>query len=203
MDLTGDSQVSYGTNAPFGLQPRMHINGSVWNGQTQTFLIQNAYGTSLFTGDPVTLSGGYLIIATAGSGNPVAGVFQGCLYTTAGSVITFAPYWPASTSTLSSAGAQAYVCIDQTVLYDVQLNAVALVQTDIGANANLVANAGSTISGQSGWALDDPATGNATYQTKVIALVPRPGNTFGTTYNNAYVMINNDLLNASTGTAGV
>jgi hypothetical protein len=195
--------MSYGTNAPFGMQPRQHLNGSVWNGQVNTYQIQDAYGTSLFTGDPVTLSGGYLVIGVAGSAT--IGSFQGCLYTTAGSVITFAPYWPASTSTLGTVGATAFVCDDQTVLYDMQINASTIVQADIGKNANFVANAGSTISGQSGYAIDNTtvATGNATRNLKIMGIVPRPGNDFGVTYNNAYVMINNNVFNSGTGTVGV
>lgn len=196
--------MSYGTNAPFGLQPRMHINGSVWTGQVNTYQIQDAYATSLFTGDPVTLSGGYLVIGVAGSA--VIGVFQGCQYTTAASVVTFAPYWPASTSTAQTAGAVAFVCDDQSVLYDIQSNsATPIAQTDIGKNANFVAAAGSTVTGQSGYALDYStlATGNATRNLKVLALVPRPGNTFSTAYNNVYVLINNNVFGSGTGTVGV
>lgn len=195
--------MSYGTNAPFGLQPRMHMNGSVWNGQTQTFQISDAYGTSLFTGDPVTLGSGYLAIGVAGSA--IIGVFQGCLYTTAASVITFSPYWPASTSTAQTLGAEAYVCIDTTVLYDVQnSSATPIAQADIGKNANFVAGSGSTITGQSGYALDYStlATGNATRNLKVVSLVPRPLNTFSTPYNNVYVSINNDVFQGGTGTVG-
>ncbi len=196
--------MSYGINAPFGLQPRMHTNGSVWNGQTQTFQVADVYGTSIFTGDPVTLAGGFLVIGVAASA--IIGVFQGCLYTTAASVITFSPYWPAATATAQALGAEAYVCIDTTVLYDVQnSSATPIAQVDIGKNANFVAGSGSTITGQSGYALDFTtlATANPTRNLKIIALVPRPGNTFATPYNNVYVSINNDLLQGGTGTAGV
>ncbi len=196
--------MSYGTNAPFGLQPRKHLNGSAWTGQINGFLIQDSYATSIFTGDPVTLAAGYLVIGVAGSA--IIGVFQGCKYTTAGGTVTFAPYWPASTATLSSVGAAAFVCDDQTVLYDIQnSSATPIAQVNIGQNANFVAGSGSTITGQSAYALDYTtlATGNATRNLKVIELVPRPGNTFSTPYNNVYVLINNNLFNSGTGTAGV
>lgn len=196
--------MSYGTNAPFGLQPRQHLNGSTWTGQINTYQIQDAYATSLFTGDPVTMSGGYLIVGVAGSA--ILGVFQGCSYVTAAAVVTFAPYWPASTSTQSTVGATAFVCDDQSVLYDVQnSSATPIAQADIGKNANFVAGSGSTVTGQSAYALDYTtlATGNATRNLKVLGLVPRPGNTFTTAYNNVYVLINNNVFGSSTGTVGV
>lgn len=195
--------MAYGVNAPFGMQPRQHINGSTWNNQVSTFLIQDSYATSLFTGDPVTLSGGYLVVGVAGSA--IIGAFQGCLYTTAGSLITFAPYWPASTATLATVGATAFVVVDQTVLYDMQTSGTGITQANIGNTANFVAGSGSTVTGQSAYAIDSTTinTGNATYNLKIMGLVPRPGNVFGVNYNNAYVMINNNLFNSGTGTAGV
>lgn len=195
--------MSYGTNAPFGLQPRKHMSGSVWNGQTQPYTVQDSYATSLFTGDPVTLGGGYLVIGVAGSA--IIGVFQGCIYTTAASVITFSPYWPASTATAQAAGAEAFVCVDTSVLYDIQnSSATPIAQTDIGKNANFVAGSGSTVTGQSAYALDYTtlATGNATRNLKVVSLVGRPLNTFATAYNNVYVTINNDVYQGGTGTVG-
>lgn len=193
--------MSYGVNAPVGFVPEKHLDGSTWNGQLNTFLIQNAYATSLFTGDPVTLASGYLVIGVNDSG--LLGVFQGCNYVNATGTYVFSPYWPASTATQGSVGANGQVVVDPTVLYNVQLDASAATQASIGQNAQFVAHAGSTVTGNSGYALGAPATGNATYCFKVESLVPVPGNTFGLTYNNVFVLINNHLFKGGTGTAGV
>ena len=40
-------------NAPFGLRPVRHIDGSPWNGQTIRCYIASGYATALFIGDPV------------------------------------------------------------------------------------------------------------------------------------------------------
>jgi len=202
-----EREMSYGTNAPQGLQPRKHQNGSTWNGQLSPYAISNAYATSLFKGDPVTLGSGYLAIGVAGSA--VIGVFWGCKYQNAAQTFIFSPYWPASTATLASAGAEAYVVDDPTVLYDIQTDGAvagdAFNQADIGSNANFIAGAGSTITGQSAYALDSTtmATGNATRNLKIVELVPQPGNVFGLPYNNAYVKINNHVYEGGTGTVGV
>lgn len=195
--------MSYGINAPQGAQARKHINGSTWNGAVETYTVQDSYATNLFTGDFVYLAAGYMIVASVNG--PITGVFQGCVYTTAGSVVTFSPYWPASTATFATAGAQAFVCIDPTVQYDMQFNAGSLTQAMIGNNAKFVANAGSTVTGQSAFAIDNATvgTGNSTYPLKIQSLVPVPGNTYGLTYNNAYVTINNDQFQGGTGTTGV
>ena len=43
-------------NAPFGLRPVRHIDGSPWNGQTLRGYISASYATALYIGDPVLWS---------------------------------------------------------------------------------------------------------------------------------------------------
>lgn len=195
--------MSYGTNAPQGFQPQQHADGSVWNEQLSPYKISDSYATSLFKGDPVTLGSGYLAIGVAGSA--IMGVFWGCKYINTTGTYIFSPYWPASTATFASAGADAFVVDDTTVLYNIQLSGAGITQANIGSNANFVAGAGSTVTGQSGYALDSTtvATGNATRNCKIRALTPNPNNVFGGNYNNALVSINNDIYNGGTGTVGV
>ena len=193
--------MTYGTNAPVGFVPEKYLNNSTWSGQFGNYQIVDAYATSLFLGDPVTLTGGYLIIGATSA--PLVGIFAGCSYVTLAGINTFSPYWPASTSTLAAVGATAQVVDDPNVLFNVQLDATAADQVDIGENANFVSHAGNTVTGISGYALGDPATGNATYNFKVNSLVPVPNNVFGTTYNNVFVTINNHIYKGGTGTVGV
>lgn len=195
--------MSYGVNAPQGLQPQQHQNGSVWNDQLSPYKISDQYATSLFKGDPVTLGSGYLAIGVAGSA--IMGVFWGCKYINSIGTYIFSPYWPASTATQGAAGADAFVVDDPTVLFNIQVSSTGLTQAEIGSNANFVAGSGSTITGQSGYALDSTtiATGNATRNLKIVALTPNVSNAFGVLYNNALVKINNDIYNGGTGTVGV
>lgn len=44
------------TNAPFGLRPVRHIDGTPWNGATVRCYIGSDYGTALYIGDPVLLT---------------------------------------------------------------------------------------------------------------------------------------------------
>ena len=195
--------MSYGTNAPQGLQPLKHSNGSVWNDQLSPYRVVDSYATSLFKGDPVTLGSGYLAVGVAGSA--IIGVFWGCKYINTIGTYIFSPYWPASTATFNTAGAEAFVVDDPTVLFNIQTSGAGITQAEIGSNANFLAGSGSTITGQSAYTLDSTtiATGNATRNLKIRELTPNPLNAFGVTYNNAVVSINNDVYNGGTGTVGI
>lgn len=205
--------MAYGVNAPWGLVPRRLLSGATWNGQMNEYYIQSGYSTNLFTGDPVYVnSSGYIIIATAGAGNPITGVFQGCKYTTSAGVVTFSPYWPASTATLGAASALALVADDPNLIFDVQCvnsSSTGITQANLYNNADLNAGGGgSTVTGLSSWGLDQATIGNgATKQLKILRLVPVPGNNFDTgsnfPYNNVEVVINNDYYKGGTGTVGV
>lgn len=194
--------MSYGVNAPQGFQPLKSGSAAVWNEQTTAYRIADAYATSLFKGDPVVTASGYVVIGTAGSA--VLGVFWGCKYINSIGTYIFSPYWPASTATFATAGAECYVIDDPKTLFNIQLSLAGLTQAQIGNNANFVAGSGSTITGQSAYALDSStvSTGNATYNCKIRELTPSVNNAFGVNYNNAVVSFNNDVYNSGTGTVG-
>lgn len=89
------------------------------------------------------------------------------------------------------------------------------------ANTGIPVNppTGNTVSGQSAYYLDistvsPPGGAGNTFNVKIISITPVPGNQFTTTdpvtgtqvpmaFNNAIVMINNDVLKGGTGTAGI
>lgn len=199
--------MAYGVNAPFGLRPVKMLTGATYNGATTEYQIKNTagtgYGTNLFTGDPVTLlSDGTIGIGVAAAA--IVGVFQGCKYTKSDGTYVTAPYWPASTSVQSTSAITALVVDDPNVIFDIQSNnATGIVATDLNANANFVAGAGSTISGQSGFMIDQTTIANgATLNLKIMALTPNPTNVFGG-YDNVLVLINNHIYKGGTGTAGV
>lgn len=196
--------MSYGVNAPFGLQPRSYLDGSPWTGQTSDYSIASGYNTSIFTGDPVYYaSDGTIVRATAGDTNPILGVFYGVKYVDTTGNQVYSPYWAANTVTQGALNATALITDDPNILYDVQsLGTIAAV--DLFQNANVsFATAGSTISGQSGAALNATLATTATFQVKIIRLTPNPKNAFGVQYNNVLVLLNNNPYKGGTGTAGV
>jgi hypothetical protein len=202
--------MAYGTNAPFGLQPRYMSTGATWNGQTNDYLLLSGYANNLFTGDPVIqLDTGGIGIGVAGS--RILGIFMGCKYVDSSGNYVFSPSWTSGTVTQNTLPAVAFVADDPGLICDVQvtssdLNAhAAYVATgDLNMNANFVIGAGSTVSGQSGASLDAATIAtNADRNLKILKVTPRPGNTLGLTYNNVMVALNNHVLKGGTGTAGV
>lgn len=226
--------MSYGTNAPFGLQARNSLTSAAYNGQTTTCFIASGFNTSIFTGDPVIYTANGTILPATG-GFPVGvqtatlGVFQGCTFRAFNGDYIHSAYWPANTATFQGQPAEAFVCTDSNVVFDIQVSTsanvlvptVTLTQAMIGENANFnigpgafvpaaptPANpaSGSTISGQSGYYLDLSTlsgAGGPTLNLKIIGITPIPLNTFGIPFNNALVVINNDVLKGGTGTAGI
>lgn len=196
--------MSYGINAPQGLVPVGHINGSSWNGQTQAFVLPAAYNANLFIGTPVMANpdGTGTVILWA-AGNPVLGVVAGVRYQLPGDLESQSKaYWPANTVVATGTTAYVDVIIDQSVVYSIQLTGAGLAQTGIFSNA-LIENIGNgnTSNGNATCSLGAPVAGNAAYPCKVIGIDGVPGNQFGVPYNNALVVINNSVFSA--GTAGI
>lgn len=208
--------MTYGVNAPNGLVPVNTGNGNTWNGQTNTYVLASGYGTSIYTGDPVTLgTAGTIIVAVASQS--VLGVFTGVEYsvTTNKYAIKF-PYWPASTVTASGIPINTFIIDDPRVRFTVQEASTAgasgtpLTQAVIGNNGNIVLSTGNTTTGQSRAFVD-----NSTTSTGLLAMVKfvalDPGitlgiastsgvaggqQTIGTAFQNWIVEINNDVYKA-------
>ena len=200
-----------GSNAPFGLKPTRMIDGSPWNGGTSRYLIASAYATSLYVGDPVTLlSDGTIGIGVAGS--PIIGVFLGVKYqTSAGAVFPGglggfgAAYWPASTALATGTVAEAAVCDNPNVLFEIQSNTSAgVTTTGLNLNYNFVSAAGSNVTGISAYALN-VSSGSSTVDNlnlKALRFPQYPGNLSGVGYNVVECVINNHQLKGGRGTTG-
>ena len=66
----------------FGLRPYKTLGGHSWNNQQNRYTISNNYGTAIFQGDLVIpATDGDIERHTAGNGQAVLGVFNGCFYT--------------------------------------------------------------------------------------------------------------------------
>jgi len=188
------------TNKAFGFRPVGKVGSNYDNEGLTEYKISNNYNTNLFQGDAVTLSGGYLAIATAG--NPIVGVFQGCYYVdpTSGKP-TWKNYYPANTA---QDGIVALVNDDPNASFLVQCSGIAAA-TCVGRNADLVTStSGNTTTGQSGQQVGVPAAGNSSYQWKVIGVSTVEGEDDVTVeYANLIVLPNNHLYKGGTGTSGV
>lgn len=217
--------MTYGTNAPQGLQPYSMVTGACWNQQTTPYAIASGFGTNLFQGDPVIFddNGGVppgtgTLERGGNASSPYLGVFWGVQYRDANGTLINSPYWPANTVTWNPGGsgnvaATAFIIDDPNVVYNIQCTGTGAVtgsvdtirRQDIGYNyAITFATNGSTVSGLSGAALNlaTQAT-TAALSLKLIGLTPAINNAFSQTFNNGLVIINNHVFKGGTGTAGI
>ena len=217
-------------NAPTGLAPFRNIGAHGWNGQTNDYLIASGYASNIFMQDPVEQNvaagaTGTIQIGTAAGGLAYLGVFFGCKYYDPLGNFVFSKYWPTGQVTWNPGAsgnvpAVAVVIDDPNTTFLVQgdgtLEAIGgaiygIAQPDIFYNASLVAGAGSTVSGLSGWSLANTTIANtATLHVKILRIAPFPTNFAATaaniitnpSYNVAEVLINNHTFKGGTGTVG-
>lgn len=189
--------MSYGVNAPWGLQAIRTNTDASWNGKTNTYLIASGYNQNIFKGDLVFLTAattngaaaGYIINAfdinntganpTAFQTSAILGVFDGCSYAVPTSVNPIDPaspghsYWPAGTQTLGGIPAIANVITDPEVVYNVQVQSTGATQASVGKFAyavyQTVNDAGLVVNGNT-------STGQS-YLSLSIASLSRTANT--------------------------
>ena len=133
------------TNAPDGFTHAYHIYGGII--RPAKMRIASGYGTSIFSGDVVTLSSGY--VQQAGATDTPVGVFYGVFYTASDGEPTFSKVWTASTATQGSADAEALVYNDPGIVYEAQFTAGTPAVSFIGNKYTLSTTAGSTVTGRS------------------------------------------------------
>ena len=144
-------------DGPYGYKPVNLIGGQVFAGSTREYAVAYNYGTSIFFGDPVVITNGFVNIATLpiNTTNTTVGVFMGCSYT---DPVTkqkrFSQYYPANTL---AGDIKAVICDDPDAVFRIAAVTAAGVTT-IGSVSQLVVGqnlAGSTTTGNA-------ATGNST-----------------------------------------
>jgi len=133
------------TDAPNGFTPAYHMYGGVI--RPARMRIASATDASIFSGDVVTLSSGYVIQSTATT-TPI-GVFYGVYYTATDGTPTFSKVWTADTATQGSADAEALVYNDPGIVYEAQFTAGTPAVSFIGSKYTLSTTAGSTTNGRS------------------------------------------------------
>ena len=178
-------------DAAFGFVPVRHMSGNV--PRANKYTLASGLAENIFTGDLcILINTGLLTPHTATETNNI-GVFAGCSYTASDGSYVYSQYWPTGTTATNII---AYIYDDPYIVYKVQ-SAGTTAQTNIGNCADVVAGAGSTTTGQSGFEISGTmAAGTAT--CKIIGLWESPDNAFGT---NAVmeVLINEHLLKDSAG----
>ena len=155
------------TDAPFGLRPVRHLDGTPWNGQTVRCYVSSSYATALYIGDPVLWTP-TLAEKDATCSYPTINVSAGTTGTIIRGVITsFEPdptnltlqYRPASTARWAN------VCLaTPTLIFRVQDDGDGTPSAVWAGQNAVLANAGggSTITGLSGYELDASTTPTTT-----------------------------------------
>lgn len=138
--------MSYGTNAPFGLQPRQYLDGSLWTGQQSEYYIDttNYAARYIYTGDPVQLTAGGGITSFVFNANgsinldgfndagASIGAFFGCKYYDTSRTLQFSPYW-GNFNIAPNTNVIAYITDDPNILYDIQVSSDTSASTNIAA----------------------------------------------------------------------
>jgi len=190
--------MSYGTNAPKGLEPVRMLDGSAWTGALNSYQIANTSATALYTGDPVTIgTSGSLEVGAAGS--PIVGVFQGVKWTDSTGRVRFEKFWPGNPGVQTGSTVEALVIDDPNVVFTIQETSATgtagtpLALADRGLNANFLYTAGTAATGLSAASLNNASEADtATLNLKILQLDPTPGNAVGA-FANWLVVINNHL----------
>ena len=179
-------------DAAFGLTPIRHLSGNGYS-RANVYTIASGLAENIFTGDVVIINtAGVLTPHTAGEVNNI-GVFAGVSYTATDGSFVYSQYFPSGTV---ATNIKAYVYDDPYTVFKAQ-TAGTTAQTNIGNCCDIVAGAGSTATGQSGFELSATMAGTAA-TAKIISVYDTPDNAFGT---NAImeVLINEHLLKDSAG----
>jgi hypothetical protein len=166
-------------DAPYGAKPVNLLGGQAFAGSTREYPIAYNYGTSIFTGDAVTLSAGFLVIATApiNTTNTTVGVFLGCSFT---DPITkqkrFSQFYPANTL---AGDIRAVVVDDPDTVFRLGVVTAAGVQTigsmsqlAVGVNAAGSTTTGSVATGNSSQGVVGTTATVANAGWRILSLVP-------------------------------
>ena len=153
-------------DAAFGFVPVRHMSGNA--PRANKYTITSGLAENIFTGDLCILTADGVITPHTATETNNIGVFAGVSYTAADGSYVYSEYWPSGTVATDII---AYVYDDPFTVFKVQ-SAGTTAQTNIGNCADVVAGAGSTLTGNSGFEISGTmAAGVAT--CKIIALLPR------------------------------
>lgn len=183
----------------FGLRAIGNLSATGAQKQYGYEIADNQAGT-IFQGDLVALSAGFITRFLPATHTAAVGVFNGCNYIdpTTGKP-TFKNFYPGSVN-ITAGKIVADVIDDPNQLFLIQCDE-GFVAADVGKNADVVGTGGSTTSGISSMELDSSTLATtAALNLKVVGLYNDVNNEFGT---NAVVVVKiNEHVYGSAGVAG-
>ena len=183
----------------FGLRPIGNLSATGAQKQYGYEIADNQAGT-IFQGDLVALSAGFITRFLPATHTAAVGVFNGCSYNdpTTGKP-TFSNFYPGSVN-ITSGKILANVIDDPSQLFLIQVDA-GFVAANVGNNADVIGTGGSTTTGVSTMELNSGTLATtAALNLKVVGLYNVPANDFGT---NAVVVVKiNEHVYGSAGVAG-
>ena len=178
----------------FGLRPYKGAGWPVQQANKYNISPSSGYGTSIYQGDIVIFSGGYIETAAVSSAN-IVGVFSHTYYVASDGTPTFKNYYPASTTALGSGAIEVYIYDDPNQLFLVQADGASAV-TCIGRNADTDGIGGSTTTGVATRELDSSTIATTlALQLKIVGVVQDDSNGDLTADNaNLIVLINEHYM---------
>ena len=186
-------------NAPQGFIPLRHLTGGVI--RAQEYPIANSYGTTIASGDLVTLTTDGTVIRGTAGGNAL-GVFYGVEYidNSTGDV-KFVKVWNASTAVKANTKVKALVYDDPNITYKVQCNGT-FATANVGELANVTIGTANTTFGHSTDELDIATLATTSKVLRILRLVDEPNNAAGADAL-VEVVINKSLYGVGGAGAGV
>ena len=194
----------------YGFKPVNRIDGLPYAGAIRQIPIAPSYATAILNGDTVKIdTNGYIVAASTTDSGSIVGVLVGCSYINSLSQPTFSQAYPAGVST-STAMAFAFVVDDPMAAFKVcatvagSTTPTAYARSIVGSNVALVANVGSTTTGDSYYGIDGSSANTTnTLPVRVIDVVvdTATGNpsVAATTYYEFLVKFNTAQYNNTTG----
>jgi len=194
----------------YGFKPVNRLDGLPYAGAIRQIPVAPSYATAILNGDTVKVdTNGYIVAASTTDSGNVIGVLVGCSYINSMSQPTYGQNYPAATST-STNMAMAFVVDYPSAVFKVvatvagSTTPTAYARSIVGSNVALVANVGSTTTGDSYYGIDGSSANTTnTLPVRVVDVVPDtatgPATTAATTYYEFLVKFNTAQYNSTTG----
>jgi hypothetical protein len=191
----------------YGFKPIQRLDGLPYAGQTRLIPIAASYATAILNGDTVVVdTTGFLVAKTTTTSGDSVGVLVGCQYVNSNGQTVQGQYYPAAAST-ASAPAYAYVVDDPYATFKVvaangnTTTPTGYTRALVGSNVAIVAQVGSTATGDSYYGIDGASSTTSAYPIRVVDVVPDTSYVSGgTTYYYEFIVkINLHQYNNTTG----
>jgi hypothetical protein len=171
----------------FGLRPLGKVGGAYAAGSQSEYEIASAQASSIFQGDLVALSGGYIVPVQSSATGSILGVFNGCLIESDPSTgkPTFRNNY--TQTTVTEGKIKAFIIDDPDQLYLVKSTGTATGITSVGTAFDINYAAGDSTNGISGVTLDLASSTDG--QMLIVGLDSDPDNEVAAASENFIVKI--------------